>query len=80
MGAVTGAAERDALTQIREALADPNASIRFTQTFSHGRAVQVYVKTRKVGPFILPGEGQTLADVLHMLGTLAEQDESGGPS
>ena len=65
-------AESEAMTKIREALADPNVSIRFTQTFTHGRAAQVYVKSRKVGPFILPAEGQTLADVLHMLGSLAE--------
>ena len=66
------AAENEAMTKIREALADPNVSIRIVQTFTHGRAAQVYVKSRKVGPFILPAEGQTLADVLHMLGSLAE--------
>lgn len=59
-----------ALQQIKDALNDPNCSIRFVQTFSYGTAVQVYIKTRKIGPFILPRDDQTLADVLYMLGEL----------
>ena len=62
-----------ALTEIREAMHDPNVSIRLPHTFTHGRGVQVYVKTRKVGPIILRSEGQTLADLLHMLGDMAER-------
>lgn len=64
--------EDQTLSQIRTALAQPDASIRFTYVFGRGRAAQVYVKSRKVGPFILPSEGQTLADVLHSLGLLME--------
>lgn len=66
-------AEEETLAEIREALASPHVALKFVHTFTHGRAVQVYVKTRKVGPYLLPAEGQTIADVLHMLGTLAEQ-------
>lgn len=64
------------LDELREALAGPNVSIRLVSTFTHGRGVQVYVKSRKVGPLIVPEGPQTLADVLHMLGTIA----SGGGS
>jgi hypothetical protein len=61
----------DPMGELREALADPNVSIRLVPTFTHGRAAQVYVKSRKVGPLIVPQQDQTLAEVLHMLGTLA---------
>jgi predicted RNA-binding protein YlxR (DUF448 family) len=62
------------LGEIRDALTLPDASIRFVQTFTHGRAVQVYLKTRKIGPVIIVREGQTLTDILTMLGTLMEGD------
>lgn len=66
-------AENPALAEIRDALRDPNVSIKLPHTFTHGRGVQVYVKTRKVGPLLLLSEGQTLADMLHLLGTMAEE-------
>lgn len=61
----------EALAEITRALQDPNASIRLPMTFTHGRGAQVYIKSRKVGPIIFPAEGQTLADVMAMLGKLA---------
>jgi hypothetical protein len=60
--------------EMRDALKDPNLRIALPVTFTHGRGVQLYIKTRKVGPMILKSEGQTLADLLHMLGTMAEED------
>lgn len=66
-----GQREDQTIDELRAALAHPDASIKFTHVFGHGRAAQVYVKSRKIGPFILPSEGQTIADVLHMLGVLA---------
>ena len=62
-----------ALDAIRDALADPNVSIRLPHTFTHGRGVQIYVKSRKVGPVILRSENQTLADILRVVGNLAEE-------
>lgn len=63
--------DNDTLATIRGAMPSPGASIRIVNTFTHGQAAQVYVGTRKVGPFILPTEGQTLGDVLKMLGDMA---------
>lgn len=70
----------DELAVILEALEDPNGSIRLPFIFSmsdgpSGRGVQAYVRTRKVGPVIIPDRrnGQTLADVLTMLADLLEQ-------
>lgn len=60
------------LDSIREALASSEASIRLVYTFTHGRGAQVSVGRRKVGPIIFPTATQTLADVLAMLGHLAE--------
>lgn len=63
------------LADVREALANPDVRIALPHTFTHGRGVQVYVKSRKVGPIILRDEGQTLADMLAMIGRLAEPQE-----
>lgn len=65
--------ESEALADIKAALNDPQCSLRFVETFRYGTAVQVYVKSRKVGPFILPADGQTVADTLHMLGELRSE-------
>jgi hypothetical protein len=65
--------ETETLAKIREAMADPHVSIRLVPTFDHGTAAQVYVKSRKVSPLLFPGDGESLADVLHMLGTMAEE-------
>lgn len=59
------------MAEIREALTSPDVRIGLPYTFTHGRACQVYVKTRKVGPLIFPPDGGTLADVLRMLGELS---------
>ena len=64
------------LAKMREALQSPDAHIRLVQTFTHGRGAQVMVKTRKIGPIIFPGEDMTLAEVMHMLGKMAEEGES----
>jgi len=69
-GAMTDA-EVDTLAKIREAMKDPNASVRPVLTFTHGMAAQVYVKSRKIGPVICTTEGQTLGDVFKMLGDFA---------
>jgi len=66
------------LEEIAQALLDPNASIRLPVVFGGPapRAVQVYVKTRKVGPLLFPPEGGTLADTLSMLGQMVEQEDA----
>ncbi len=66
----------DALAEIRDALGSNDVSIRLPVTFTHGRGVQVYLKTRKVGPIILCGPDQTLGDMLKMLGDMAEDGAS----
>lgn len=62
------------IDELRAALAASDVSLRLERTFTHGRCVQVYVGRRKASPVIIPSDGQTLADVLHMLGTLADED------
>lgn len=62
----------DVLDQIKSALRGPDASIHIVVAFNLGHGAQVKVKTRKVGPVIFPAEGQTLADVLGMLGGFVE--------
>lgn len=59
------------MATIRDALASDEVSIRLVRTFTHGRCAQVFVGRKKVGPILIPGDGQTLADVLTMLGKLA---------
>jgi len=60
------------LAQIRTALADPNMHLRLVRLIfgGSGWAVQVYVKSRKVGPLLLPPDGGTLLDTLAMLDEL----------
>lgn len=71
----------DTLVPIKAALQD-GGSIQITYVFGNGLCAQVMKKSRKVGPIIIPArdEGQSLADVLHMLGTMAEDDDSGANS
>lgn len=61
------------LEEMREALASPDVRIALPVTFTHGRGVQIYVKSRKVGPIILRSEGQSLSDLLAMVGNMAEE-------
>lgn len=64
------------LDELRDALRSEGASIRLVHTFTHGRCVQVYSgKGKKVGRVLVPQDGQTLADVLHLLGSLAITEE-----
>lgn len=62
-----------ALAKIREALASPGVALRLVDTFGHGTAVQVYVKSRKMSPLLYPPEGGSLSDTLKMLGELAQE-------
>lgn len=55
---------------IREALLSTDGRIALVPTLTHGLGVQVYRKGRKIGPIILPAEGESVADVLSMLGAL----------
>lgn len=59
-------------------LATPGTTITLEHTFTHGRAVRVAPKGRRAkGVLLLPkrDEGQSLADVLKMLGDLAEEKD-----
>ena len=64
------------LAEIRVALQDSEVRIRLVHTFTHGRGAQVYVKTRKVGPLMLPREGEDVSHVLAVLGKLAVEASS----
>lgn len=57
--------------ELKAALQGPNARIHLVETLTHGRAAQVFVKSRKVGPLLFPASGEDLSDVLHLLGQLA---------
>ena len=69
------AEEKQALAEIKDALKQPYVALHFVQTLTHGRAVQVKIKTRKVGPLIFPPDGGTVGDVLALLGNLADEPE-----
>lgn len=60
----TTAAKLDVL---KKAMKHEDAIVRPVYIFGKGYALQVYVKTTKVGPFILPNEKQTLGDIAKML-------------
>ena len=65
--------ETEALEQVRTALRNPDMHLRLVCLIfgASGWAVQVYVKSRKVGPLLLPPEGGTVLDTLAMLDELA---------
>lgn len=63
---------RAAHAEIVEALASPHVRLALPVTFTHGRGVQVFEGRRKVGPVLLRSEGQTLRDLLYLVGDLAE--------
>jgi hypothetical protein len=65
--------EQAQLDAVRAAMKDPNVSLHIVQTFTHGRAVQVKVKSRKIGPYFFPAADEGLADVLALLGTMADE-------
>lgn len=72
---MSAAATTDPLAQVRQALRDPNASLRLVRiVFGPARwGVQVYVKSRKVGPLLLPPTGGTMLDLLSMIDDLASE-------
>lgn len=72
-------AETAVLDQIREALQGTDWRLEPVMTFTHGIAVQVYAKQpngryKKVGPFIVPNEGENVSHVLALLGTMTQRD------
>ena len=67
-----GQKEAEALDAIREAMRDPHVAIHLVPTFTHGRAVQVKIRSRKIGPLIIPKE-RPLSDILTMLGEMADE-------
>ena len=58
--------------EIAEALKSDDVRLALPVTFTHGRGVQVMLKSRKVGPILLRSEDQSLADMLYVVGRLAE--------
>ena len=60
------------MTELREAMKDPNVSVRIVTTMTHGRAVRVQIGARKIGPLIFPPTGGGLVDVFTMLGGMAD--------
>jgi hypothetical protein len=65
--------EEAALAAIREAMKHPEVALHLVYTFTHGRGIQVKIKTRKIGPLIFPANGGTLSDTLRMLGDMADE-------
>lgn len=63
-------------TELAALLADPATSIRIVVTFTHGKVAQLFRSGKRVSPPIIPNrkEGQSLGDVLKMLGDLAEEE------
>jgi len=66
--------ENAALAEIRHALSQPFASLHLVTTFTHGRGVQVKIKTSKVGPIMFPPEGGTVGDLLAMIGQMLDDE------
>jgi hypothetical protein len=64
--------EQDKLAAVRTAMKDPNVSLHIVHTFTHGRAVQVKIKSRKIGPMFFPNKGEKLTDVFRLLGSMAD--------
>lgn len=65
--------EQAQLDEVRAAMKDPNVSLHIVHTFTHGRAVQVKIKSRKIGPYFFPAQGEKLSDVFALLGTMADE-------
>lgn len=57
----------DVLAEMRAAIHDPDGKIAIVPTFTHGDAIRVYKKTRKIGPLLFPAKGQTLGQTLDLL-------------
>lgn len=71
--AVNAEESEPVFAELRDALKQPYVALHFVQTLAHGRAIQVKIKTRKVGPLIFPPKDGTLGDVLALLGSLADE-------
>jgi hypothetical protein len=67
--------EDAALAEIRAALQQPFVSLHLVTTFTHGRGVQVKIKTSKVGPILFPPEDGTVGDVLMMLAQMIDNND-----
>jgi hypothetical protein len=65
--------EQAQLTAVQEAMKDPNVALHVAHTFTHGRGVQVRIKSRKIGPIFFPNEGEKLSDVFRLLGSMADE-------
>ena len=52
---------------------EPYVALHVVDTFTHGQGIQVQVRSRKIGPILFPSEGQTVGDVLAMLGYAARR-------
>lgn len=73
---MTGMTEEEAaLAEIRTALKQPFVSLHLVTTFTHGRGVQVKIKTSKVGPILFPPEDGTVGDVLMMLAQMMDDSD-----
>lgn len=71
----SGKNTEEMLAQVRTALRDPDMHLRLVRLIfgTSGWAVQVYVKSRKVGPLLLAPVGGTVLDVLAMLDELTTE-------
>ena len=64
----------DRLVEMADALRGGHGQIALVYVFGHGLCAQVMVGRRKVGPLVIPTDGQTLGEVLAMLGDLVTRD------
>lgn len=70
-----------ALAQMCEAVTSPDGKVKVVQTISlsSGKSMtglQVYLKTRKIGPILFPADGQTVGDCLDLLLSAAGKVEA----
>lgn len=63
------------LEEIRYVLSGHDARIAIVYVFNHGMCAQVMANNRKVGPVLIPAreDGQSLGDLLHILGDMVEK-------
>lgn len=68
----------DQLVEMADVLRTGRGQIALVYVFGHGLCAQVMAGRRKVGPLVIPTDGQTLGEVLAMLGDLATRDSDDG--
>lgn len=70
--------DEEALAEVRAAM-QGDWKIERRVTFTHGQAVQVFVKKdrnwRKAGPLLFPPDNGTVSDLLQMLGDMTKGGE-----